>query len=113
MGRMTLNVKHYDNGGGACALRDKKGKEEKRNIEILQTKWPGVFRPNPKRRNEVIMRGKKAGGDIAEEEDEHDDSPQANGGGAGRRAGRTTRTAMKRPASAEKVQRARKRGRCQ
>merc|ERR1712232_274944 len=57
--RMTLNVKHYDNGGGACTNRDKKGEEEKRNIAILNKKWPGVFRSNPKRKNEVIMRWKK------------------------------------------------------
>ena len=30
--RMTLTVKHYDNGGGACSNRDKKGQEEKREI---------------------------------------------------------------------------------
>jgi len=59
--RMTLCVKHYSNAGGACSNRDKKGLEEKRNIAILNEKWPGVFRPNPKRNNEVIMRWKTKG----------------------------------------------------
>jgi len=54
--RMTLNVKHYDNGGGACTNRDKKGQEEKRNVDILHRKWPGCFRANPKRKGEVIMK---------------------------------------------------------
>eukprot|EP00933_Yihiella_yeosuensis_P037008 TRINITY_DN3084_c1_g1_i2.p1 TRINITY_DN3084_c1_g1~~TRINITY_DN3084_c1_g1_i2.p1 ORF type:complete len:616 (-),score=137.48 TRINITY_DN3084_c1_g1_i2:248-1951(-) len=54
--RMTLNVKHYANEGGAVTNRD--GTEEKRNIAILQKKWPGCFRPNPKRKNEIIMRWK-------------------------------------------------------
>merc|ERR1719162_145432 len=42
--RMTLSVKHYDNGGGACTNRDSKGKEEQRNVNILNSKWPGCFR---------------------------------------------------------------------
>lgn len=58
--RMTLNVKHYSNSGGAVANRDKKGKEEKRNVAILNRKWPGCFRANPKRKNEVIMKWKAA-----------------------------------------------------
>lgn len=66
--RMTLNVKHYDNSGGACTTRDKKGREERRNIKILQNKWPGVFQLNPKRRNEVIMRWKKADNDAIDAE---------------------------------------------
>merc|ERR1712117_883382 len=62
--RMTLNVKHYDNGGGACTNRDKKGFEERRNIGILNSKWPGVFLDNWKRKGEVIMRWKQdSGGD--------------------------------------------------
>ncbi|CAJ1343759.1 unnamed protein product [Effrenium voratum] len=56
--RMTLSVKHYSNSGGAVSTRDKKGEEEKRNIAILFRKWPGAFRMNPKRKNEVIMRWK-------------------------------------------------------
>merc|ERR1719387_3382349 len=47
--RMTLCVKHYANSGGAVTNRDQKGIEEKRNINILKTKWPGRFRDNPKR----------------------------------------------------------------
>jgi len=74
--RMTINVKHYDNGGGAVTNRDGKGKEEKRNIAILQTKWPGVFRANPKRKNEVIMRWKVGSGD-----DVDDDGEEAQGNG--------------------------------
>merc|ERR1712014_130798 len=73
--RLTLNVKHYDNGGGACSNRDKKGEEEKRNIAILHKKWPGCFRSNPKRKNEVIMRWKKS--DEPGEESDSDDVPDA------------------------------------
>merc|ERR1740121_2256225 len=59
--RMTLSVKHYSNSGGAVDERDKKGAKERMNIAILNKKWPGCFRPNPKRKNEVIMRWKAAG----------------------------------------------------
>lgn len=58
--RMTLSVKHYSNSGGACTNRDKKGLEEQRNVAILHRKWPGCFRANPKRKNEVIMKWKTA-----------------------------------------------------
>jgi len=71
--RMTLNVKHYDNGGGACSNRDKKGLEENRNISILTTKWPNVFKPNPKRKGEVIMRWKRehsTKGDVVDDDAE-------------------------------------------
>lgn len=54
--RMTISVKHYTNNGGACANRDKKGVEERKNIDILQRKWPRCFSDNPKRKNEVILR---------------------------------------------------------
>eukprot|EP00927_Polykrikos_kofoidii_P050993 TRINITY_DN4480_c0_g2_i1.p1 TRINITY_DN4480_c0_g2~~TRINITY_DN4480_c0_g2_i1.p1 ORF type:complete len:547 (-),score=119.77 TRINITY_DN4480_c0_g2_i1:287-1720(-) len=54
--RMTLNVKHYSNFGGACANRDAKGAEERKNLDILYRKWPRAFRPNPKRKNEVILK---------------------------------------------------------
>eukprot|EP00440_Ansanella_granifera_P005659 gb/GFBE01006144.1/.p1 GENE.gb/GFBE01006144.1/~~gb/GFBE01006144.1/.p1 ORF type:complete len:604 (+),score=156.38 gb/GFBE01006144.1/:1-1812(+) len=53
--RMTLQVKHYSNSGGACTNRDKKGEQERKNIAILTSKWPRAFRPNHKRKNEVIM----------------------------------------------------------
>jgi len=59
--RLTLSVKHYSNAGGACANRDKKGLEERKNIDILEWKWPRVFRANPKRKNEVIMSWPKDG----------------------------------------------------
>jgi len=68
--RMTLNVKHYANSGGACSNRDKKGREEFRNIAILTRKWPKVFTPNPKRKGEVIMRWK---GDNSVKDEAFDD----------------------------------------
>jgi len=73
--RMTMNVKHYANNGGACTNRDKKGMEERRNVAILKKKWPGMFRDNPKRNNEVIMRWKRSGDDDAEDDvDEVDEA---------------------------------------
>lgn len=65
--RMTLVVKHYSNSGGAVATRDKKGVEERKNISILQKKWPRVFSASPKRKNEVVMRWKK---DLENEADD-------------------------------------------
>jgi len=53
--RLTIHAKHQTNAGGACSYRDKKGVEERKNIEILQRKYPGVFRMNPKRANEVVL----------------------------------------------------------
>lgn len=53
--RMTLRVKHYSNSGGACSNRDKKGKEEQRNIGILKKKWPRAIRDHPTRQNEVVL----------------------------------------------------------
>jgi len=57
--RMFLQVKHATNEGGAVAARDSAGEKEKANIQILQTKWPGVFRANGKRKGvagtEVVM----------------------------------------------------------
>lgn len=53
--RLFLRVKHSTNAGGAVATRDDKGEEERKNIRILQAKWPGRFRENPHRKNEVIM----------------------------------------------------------
>lgn len=52
---MTLRVKHYKNAGGACSNRDAKGKEERRNIGILTSKWPRAFRAHPRRTNEVVL----------------------------------------------------------
>eukprot|EP00927_Polykrikos_kofoidii_P033352 TRINITY_DN28205_c0_g1_i2.p1 TRINITY_DN28205_c0_g1~~TRINITY_DN28205_c0_g1_i2.p1 ORF type:complete len:468 (-),score=78.92 TRINITY_DN28205_c0_g1_i2:319-1722(-) len=53
--RMTLHAKHYSNSGGACENRDTKGSEERKNIAILNQKWPHAFRPHHKRKNEVIL----------------------------------------------------------
>lgn len=52
---LTLSVKHYSNSGGACANRDSKGAQERKNIQILKRKWPRGFRAHPKRKNEVVM----------------------------------------------------------
>merc|ERR1711957_142337 len=74
LNRMTLRVKHYANSGGACSNRDTKGAEEQRNIAILQKKWPGAFRLNPKRKGEVILRwsatakSNAAGADMEDDE---------------------------------------------
>merc|ERR1712039_855223 len=68
--RMTLSVKHYSNAGGAVDERDGKGEKERMNIAILNEKWPGCFRANPKRKNEVIMRWKGAKIVDGEEDDE-------------------------------------------
>jgi len=73
--RMTLSVKHYSNNGGACTNRDKKGMEEKRNVAILNRKWPGCFRANPKRKNEVIMRWKKRQDETDDDDEDDDDEP--------------------------------------
>lgn len=71
--RMTLSVKHYDNGGGACTNRDKKGQEESRNVAILNRKWPGCFRANPKRKGEVIMKWRA----LANDDDSDDDDDES------------------------------------
>jgi len=74
--RMTLSVKHYANAGGAVTNRD--GKEEQRNIAILNRKYPGCFKPNPKRKNEVIMRWKHAQGQDDDDDDDDDDDESLN-----------------------------------
>mmetsp|Transcript_92878 Transcript_92878/g.161391 ORF Transcript_92878/g.161391 Transcript_92878/m.161391 type:complete len:491 (-) Transcript_92878:80-1552(-) len=68
--RMTLNVKHYKNAGGACTNRDKKGQEERRNVAILKRKWPGVFTAHPTRKGEVVMRWKRDNAALADEDGE-------------------------------------------
>jgi len=55
LNRMTLRAKHYSNSGGAVATRDSQGLEERRNIEILQRKWPRAIRKHMKRKNEVVI----------------------------------------------------------
>merc|ERR1719401_1405440 len=52
---MTIRVKHSTNAGGAVSNRDAKGEQERKNIAILQEKWPGVFMANGRRQNEVIF----------------------------------------------------------
>jgi hypothetical protein len=53
--RMVLAVRHYANDGGAVDNRDAAGKREQANIAILRRKWPGVFKTNVKRPNEVLL----------------------------------------------------------
>eukprot|EP00440_Ansanella_granifera_P008468 gb/GFBE01009174.1/.p1 GENE.gb/GFBE01009174.1/~~gb/GFBE01009174.1/.p1 ORF type:complete len:618 (+),score=163.07 gb/GFBE01009174.1/:1-1854(+) len=69
--RMTVTAKHETNAGGACSIRDSKGEEERKNIRILNEKWPGVFKNNPKRPNQVIMhwRWRKASAEADAEVD--------------------------------------------
>lgn len=52
--------KHRTNAGGAVTVRTPE--EEQKNIAILKCKWPGCFRDNKKRPNEVIMRPPSAWG---------------------------------------------------
>jgi len=54
--RLTFCAKHYKNPGGACTVRDTKGKEEQRNIAILTEKWPHAIHQHPTRKNEVVLR---------------------------------------------------------
>merc|ERR1712046_479887 len=54
------------NQGGAVDNRDGAGKRERANIEILQRKWPGVFKMNVKRNScEVLMNWKQHGKENA------------------------------------------------
>jgi len=55
--RLVLKVAHETNPGGAVAVRDSKGENERRNIKILMRKWPGVFKLHSTRGDtEVKMR---------------------------------------------------------
>lgn len=54
--RMTVDVKHYSNSGGACSLRDAKGIEERRNIDLILKKWPQAIRLHGRRCNEIILK---------------------------------------------------------
>jgi len=56
LNRMTISAKHQTNSGGAVAVRDKKGREEDRNIDILRRKWPRTFHAHPTRKHEVVLR---------------------------------------------------------
>lgn len=51
---LLATYRHRDNAGGAVEYRD--SERELENIRHLMRKWPGVFRFNPKRRGEVLMR---------------------------------------------------------
>jgi hypothetical protein len=54
--RLFVQARHSTNPGGAVAVRDGNGSKERENIAILQRKWPGVFKLNVKRDNEVLMK---------------------------------------------------------
>merc|ERR1712032_328442 len=60
--RMVVHAKHNYNDGGAVTTRDKKGHEEQRNIEILQSKWPQAILPHATRKNEMKLRWPLDGG---------------------------------------------------
>jgi len=80
--RMVLTVRHYANEGGAVDNRDAAGKRERANIEILQRKWPGVFKMNVKRNScEVLMNWKKHG---TENKSAKSSSPRVKGGVRGK-----------------------------
>jgi len=76
--RMTLNVKHYSNAGGAVDERDKKGEKERMNIGILHRKWPACFRANPKRQNEVIMKWRGVNDADGDDELQDKERPKAS-----------------------------------
>ena len=52
--RILLHAQHYVNAGGAVDVRNHT--EEKRNIQILRRKWPGVFLNSPRGDTEVRLR---------------------------------------------------------
>lgn len=52
--RLLPTFRHYTNSGGCQPYRDLA--TEQAAVARLQTKWPGVFRDNPRRPGEVIMR---------------------------------------------------------
>eukprot|EP00931_Biecheleriopsis_adriatica_P069649 TRINITY_DN43470_c0_g1_i1.p1 TRINITY_DN43470_c0_g1~~TRINITY_DN43470_c0_g1_i1.p1 ORF type:complete len:435 (-),score=53.90 TRINITY_DN43470_c0_g1_i1:163-1467(-) len=53
--RLLVRARHETNEGGACTIRDTAGEKELANIRILQRKWPGKFRANKKRGNQVLF----------------------------------------------------------
>lgn len=61
--RMSVKAKHQTNAGGAVSERDKAGLKEQMNIAILRNKWGRAIKPNPKRKNEVLLRW-PADGDL-------------------------------------------------
>merc|ERR1712048_1021764 len=48
-------AKPETNAGGACSTRDSQGERERENIKILQEKYPGAFKLNPHRPNQVVL----------------------------------------------------------
>mmetsp|Transcript_11236 Transcript_11236/g.21198 ORF Transcript_11236/g.21198 Transcript_11236/m.21198 type:complete len:883 (-) Transcript_11236:120-2768(-) len=52
---LCVYAKHETNAGGACSIRDSQGERERENIKILMDKYPGAFRENPKRPNQVVF----------------------------------------------------------
>lgn len=52
---LMVFAKHETNAGGACSVRDAQGERERENIRILQEKYPGAFKLNPKRPNQVVL----------------------------------------------------------
>lgn len=70
--RLMLTVKHSSNGGGAVATRDTGGSKERENIAILMRKWPGVFRMNGRRKDEVVMNWKRHG--ASEHSEKHEEA---------------------------------------
>lgn len=54
---LLATYRHRTNPGGAVTYRNRQ--TEREAIRHLARKWPGVFRPNPKRANEILMRWPK------------------------------------------------------
>lgn len=62
--RLVISAKHNTNAGGACAIRDPEGKEERKNIAILMEKWPGAIRDHTRRPNQVVLHWKGFKGPV-------------------------------------------------
>lgn len=62
---ILANFLHRNNPGGAVAYRD--AAAEKLAIAHLNAKWPGAFRPNPRRKNEVLMKWKNPTIDLPDD----------------------------------------------
>lgn len=54
---ILATYRHRTNAGGAVSYRNRASEREA--IQHLVAKWPGVFRLNPKRANEILMRWPK------------------------------------------------------
>jgi len=53
---VTAKIKHYTNSGGVVDLRKEKQQMEAKCCEYLLGKYPQMFRPNPRRENEVLFK---------------------------------------------------------